>query len=759
MYTRLAPRLLLVSVALLVAALACNLAIGVDSSSPDDAVALPTLESPTVQIFQPQEGATFPLGQVVTVGVRATSASGVTLIELLVNGVLVDSQTPAEVVNPNTLDVVLEYQPERAGSLTLAVRAYSNTVVGQPATRTITILPQLDPGNATPANPQTPQQPTAVPYNPVCRALIKTTLNFRTGPSTKYERIGQFNAGDEPRITGYADGPDGDGQWWQVVNAAQQTGWVSAAYTTRLGECGFIVPVGYPALPTATPLPTSKPGETATPSLPDLQFTQFSGPQTIQLNEFGTMTATYTLKVINHGGRPSGAFRVAVLTPDGTLETYSVASLNPGAEALVQGGSITLSFDRVGNFNLIANVNDNRGVAESNFDNNQTYLPVTVNYGPATVTPVPQATNTPFPTSTPVPQPTITPAPTQTPESTLTPEPTLTPAPTLTPDTGPVVPLAPITAANAAAVAAVTSINAHGGDITALAYNPAGTVLASASRDGTVRLWDAFTDAEIRVLPHPDAVEDAVFSPDGSRVATVTLGGSVFLWDVASGAEVARFEHGDQAYTVAISPDGSRVAVGGLNPDGGGLAGLARVWDIASSAELFAKAMYGPVSGVGFLDFDTLVVATQGQDCNLGGGGVEAFTISSGVSAMVYTGAAEWIDALVVDPGTGMIAASGRSGVCAGNGTVWVWHGGGSLVGTLDHGGSVALDDLAFNTGATLLATASGDGLVRLWALSTNAQVAVLTAHNSALSVAFRPDGTLVASGGADSLVRLWGVQ
>lgn len=768
MYTRLTPRLLLVSVALLLAALACNMTIGADDNPPDEQVELPTLAPPTVQIFEPAEGASFTLGQTVTVRARATSASGVTLIELLVNGVPVTSQTPAEAVNPDVLDVVLDYQPERAGQFTLAVRAYSNTVVGQPATRSITVLTELDSGSGSPANPQTVMPPTSTPFNPVCRARVNTTLNFRRGPSTKYERIDQFSAGNEPFITGYADGPEGDGQWWQV-SWGGQTGWISAYYTTRLGDCSRIFPATYPALPTATPKPTDIPGETSTPTLADLQFTQFSGPQQIQLNQFSQATAQYTLKVKNQGGRASGAFRVAVLSPSGVIETYNVASLQAGQETLVNSGIITVTYDRAGDFNLIATADDQKTVAESSEENNTTYLNINVTYGAPTVTPVPQATNTPFPTSTPVPQPTNTPVPQPTstpvpqPTNTPVPQPTNTPIPqpTNTPDTGAVVPLSPITAANASAVAELNSLSGHGSDITDLAYNPAGTVLASASRDGTVRLWDAFTDAEIAILPHSDVVQDIAFSPDGSRLASITQGGAVVVWDVASGTSLAVFDHGAQAFAVAFSPDGSRVASGGANPDaGGGLAGLARVWDIGTSSEIAAIEMFGPVSGVGFLNADTLVIGTQGQSCALGGGGVEAYTVSTGTSSLVYTGATEWIDALTVQPSTGLIAASGQSSVCGGNGTVWVWQGGGSLLNTLDHGASSTdIQGLAFNASGSLLATASDDGPVRLWNLSTGGQAAVLTGHNNALSTAFSPDGTLVASGGADSIVRLWGVQ
>ena len=60
-------------------------------------------------------------------------------------------------------------------------------------------------------------------------------------------------------------------------------------------------------------------------------------------------------------------------------------------------------------------------------------------------------------------------------------------------------------------------------------------------------------------LDHGGSVNAVAFSPDGTRVATGSGDGSARVFDAATGAELARLDHDGPVNAVAFSPDGTRV--------------------------------------------------------------------------------------------------------------------------------------------------------------------------------------------------------
>ena len=156
---------------------------------------------------------------------------------------------------------------------------------------------------------------------------------------------------------------------------------------------------------------------------------------------------------------------------------------------------------------------------------------------------------------------------------------------------------------------AQTTLRGHTGDVTAVAFAPDGSLLATASDDRTARVWDPLNGALLRTLSgHGSWVQGRRVLPRGGLIATASWDQTARIWDAATGACLATLTgHSAAVEAVAFSPSGALLATGSADT-------TAHVWDAATGAHLITLAGHDyTVRAVAFSPSGALVATASGD--------------------------------------------------------------------------------------------------------------------------------------------------
>ena len=126
----------------------------------------------------------------------------------------------------------------------------------------------------------------------------------------------------------------------------------------------------------------------------------------------------------------------------------------------------------------------------------------------------------------------------------------------------------------------IRQLQGHKASVAGVCFNKDGTLLASASWDKTIRIWDVANGTTVREWEgHSGPIRSIDYSPDSKRLVS-TAGNQIMMWDALTGQLLFQLTgHRDEVTRVKFSHDGKRVVSTSRDK-------TARIWDLMTKEAL-----------------------------------------------------------------------------------------------------------------------------------------------------------------------------
>lgn len=279
----------------------------------------------------------------------------------------------------------------------------------------------------------------------------------------------------------------------------------------------------------------------------------------------------------------------------------------------------------------------------------------------------------------------------------------------------------------------------HSDAVWGVTFRSDSQMIASASNDNTVKLWQTDGTLVQTLNGHKGSVSAVAFSHDDKTLASASDDGAVKLWKLG-GSSLKALSHDSPVYAVAFSPDRQRI----ITTSGHGMATL---WNLDGTIIKTGKWHGGPITRVAFSRDGKIATAAGDRSVKLWQPDGTELKYLEG-----HTGETNQTEVLGLSfsPDGKTIATGDVAGL------VQLWDtNNGKLLKTLGNHKSV-IRDVSFSPNGEIIASASDDGTVTLWQRNGTPSKTLSGYEGAVVGVAVSHDGKTIASAGADKMVKLW---
>lgn len=237
-------------------------------------------------------------------------------------------------------------------------------------------------------------------------------------------------------------------------------------------------------------------------------------------------------------------------------------------------------------------------------------------------------------------------------------------------------------------------------------------------------------------------INGVVFDASGERIATASDDGTVRLWNAKSGVELGAFrDHEDWVWGAGFSPDGQSVVSASKDM-------TAQVWSARAPKNLITLKGHTATVKDAIFDPKGRFIATASYDRT-----IRIWDPETGKQKRLLTGHGGRVTSLAISQNGNRLASSSNDG------TVRIWDpNNGTQLAVLNSNLGI-LHDVALSGDGRRAATVSDSGTAIVWDVPNQTRLATLRTPGKLFAVGFVSDGHMLATGGVDGVLRLWNIQ